>query len=1073
MPKIFISYRRDDSAAHTGRLYDRLEGHFGQGQVFMDVDAIKPGLDFVEVVQAAVSVCDGLVAVIGKEWLHVSDAAGGRRLEDPDDLVSLEIATALDRGIPVIPVLVQGAQMPRGNELPDRLKPLASRNALEVSDNRFRSDVERLIETLEAPNQDRPADTVFLEPAPPASSTFVGRQREMAELRAALDAAMVGRGQMVMLSGEPGIGKTRLAQELASRAESLGAQVMWGWCYEHAGAPPYWPFVQPIRAYIESADPRQLSSQMGSGGAAIAEILPELREKLPDLGQPANVEPEQARFRLFDSLATFLKNAAQSQPLLFVVDDLQWADSATLLMLEFLVREIAASPVLVLGTYRDAEVTASHPLSQTLGNLVRERHYRRVQLGGLTQQEVGEFVEGRKGVNLPNDILLTIHSRTDGNPMFVNEVVELIDPGQMTENRAWTEVIPDGVRDAIGSRLSRLSETCKQVLGNASVIGREFDLNLLMTLDPDVGADGVLGALDEALEAKVIEDMPSAVGRYQFGHGLVQQALYTEMSSIRRLRAHANIGESLEQMHGSNLEVHAAELARHFAEAESVLGSEKLARYSLMAGERALATYGYEDALAHFQTGLVARDLAVTGSGPPIDEESASMMFGLAKAQAATFERHQLGEVFGTLSRAFEYYFETGNAHLAVAAAGFPIAPAGVLIPGFAHLLARALTLVPEDSHEAGRLLSRYGGILGAAEGDYAGAQQALERALAIARREEDVPLELQTLTNACDVNGRHLHWQESAENGLRAVALLTGDENPYYEVLSRLFIAQSSLHMGEPDGARSHALALLELTERRVTGVLASLSFGPIIFLSCLRGDWNAGREHSDRSLEMAPLDPILLFPRVLLEYETGEYAQGEVYLQRLMEAMRRSTQVQIRASGRVSLAITTTARITGVDDNLDIAEAAADVILSNQYVAPGDAMYAKTGLALLAVLKGNQSAATDHYAYLLEKRGTLTSSVTFSVDRILGLLARTIGNLNQSCGHFEDALAFCRKAGYRPELAWSCCDYADMLIQRKGDGDRAKAISLLDESLAISSKLGMRPLMERVLSRQGNLKA
>ena len=173
MPKIFISYRRDDSAAYAGRLYDWLAGHFGQGQVFMDVDAIKPGLDFVEVVQQAVGECDGLVAVIGKEWLHVSNPAGSRRLEDPDDMVRLEIATALDRGIPVIPVLVQGAQMPRGNELPDRLKPLASRNALEVSDTRFRSDVERLIETLEAPNQDRLADTVFVEPAQLASSTFV------------------------------------------------------------------------------------------------------------------------------------------------------------------------------------------------------------------------------------------------------------------------------------------------------------------------------------------------------------------------------------------------------------------------------------------------------------------------------------------------------------------------------------------------------------------------------------------------------------------------------------------------------------------------------------------------------------------------------------------------------------------------------------------------------------------------------------------------------------------------------------------------------------------------------------
>ena len=144
MPKIFISYRRDDSSGHSGRLYDRLTDHFGQGQVFMDVDAIRPGLDFVEVVQQAVSVCDGLVAVIGRDWLETSDRAGGRRLDDVEDLVRVEIATALERGIRVIPVLVQGAQMPRSTDLPEGLKGLANRNALDVSDTRFRADVEQI-----------------------------------------------------------------------------------------------------------------------------------------------------------------------------------------------------------------------------------------------------------------------------------------------------------------------------------------------------------------------------------------------------------------------------------------------------------------------------------------------------------------------------------------------------------------------------------------------------------------------------------------------------------------------------------------------------------------------------------------------------------------------------------------------------------------------------------------------------------------------------------------------------------------------------------------------------------------
>ena len=324
MPRIFISYRRDDTAGHTGRLYDRLSDHFGPDQVFMDVDTISPGRDFVDAVQNAVGACDGLVAIIGREWLTISDAAGARRLDDPEDLVRLEITTALERGIRVVPVLVQGTQMPGAADFPDGLKELARRNAQEISDRRFHSDVQRLIEALEAPM-----------PQQPAVSGFVGRERELEELRTALDDAVSGQGRMVMLAGEPGIGKTRIARELASYAEQQGARVLWGWCYDQEGAPPYWPWAQPIRAYVQVTDAERLRSEMGLGATDIAEIVPELRGKLPDLEPPPALEPEQARFRMFDSITSFLKNASRAQPLVLVLDDLHWADTSSLLLLEF------------------------------------------------------------------------------------------------------------------------------------------------------------------------------------------------------------------------------------------------------------------------------------------------------------------------------------------------------------------------------------------------------------------------------------------------------------------------------------------------------------------------------------------------------------------------------------------------------------------------------------------------------------------------------------------------------------------------------------------------------------------
>ena len=212
--------------------------------------------------------------------------------------------------------------------------------------------------------------------------------------------------------------------------------------------------------------------------------------------------------------------------------------------------------------------------------------------------------------------------------------------------------------------------------------------------------------------------------------------------------------------------------------------------------------------------------------------------------------------------------------------------------------------------------------------------------------------------------------------------------------------------------------------------------------------------------------LDPLLLLARVLLEHETGESAQGEVYLVRLVEAMDRAGSDQIFASVRMSMAITAVARITGVPDRLEIAEAAAEAVLSDQSITPVVAMYAKAGLALLAARKGDQSAAQEQYAYLLEQRATMIWTVS-SVDRLLGLLSQTVGDLDQAVTHFEEGLAFCRKAGYRPELAWTCCDYADALAERDGEGDRAKAVTLLEESLAISTYLEMRPLTERAKER------
>ena len=579
---------------------------------------------------------------------------------------------------------------------------------------------------------------------------------------------------------------------------------------------------------------------MGSGAADIAEVVSDVSDRLPGLEPPPELEPEQARFRLFDSITTFLKAAAQQQPLVLMLDGLHWADQPSLMLLEFLTRELGESRLILVGTYRDMELSRQHPLAETLGGLNRERLFQRILLRGLAEQDVTRFIEIVAGITPPSGLAEAVHTQTEGNPLFVNEVVRLlVQEGELTSEEAsaresWTVRIPEGVREVIGRRLNRLSQRCNETLTVASVVGREFEFNQLTPLTQDMSEDRLLEVLEEALASRVIEELPQSVGRYQFTHALIQETLSEELSTTRKVRLHARIAEMLEEMYGTDAESHAAELAYHFSQAEAVTGTEKLVRYSLLAGERALVFYAYEDALAHFERGLVARDIAPSGLEVAQDEEAASLLYGLARAQSYTFARHQLEGVFTTLNRAFEYYAESGNVAHAVAAAEFQIAIPGTRISGLAELLSRALSLVAADSHEAGRLLSGYGGILGPV--DLESAQQALGRAMTIALRERDVPLEVQTLTYAAAVSGQHLRWQEAVDNGLRAIALTANDEHPASDVVSRWWTASGLLRMGHIDAARVHTLVLRDLAGGRSTPrLLAGNGFATISFMSVL----------------------------------------------------------------------------------------------------------------------------------------------------------------------------------------------------------------------------------------------
>ncbi|MCH8186543.1 MAG: AAA family ATPase [Chloroflexi bacterium] len=906
------------------------------------------------------------------------------------------------------------------------------------------------------------------------SPDFVGRRREIAELTAALDDALGGRGRLVMLAGEPGIGKTRTAQELAAHAEQRGAQVWWGRCHESRGAPPYWPWVQAVRSYVRERDPEGLSAEMGAGAAHIAEIVSDVAERLPNLKPaPPLDDPEQARFRLFDSVTSFLKSASQTRPQVIILDNLHWADKPSLVLLEFLAQELADSRLLVIGTYRDVDLSRQHPLAETLGELTRERLFQRVLLRGLSQQDVSRFIEITSGITPPGGLVRAVHTQTEGNPLFITEVVRLlVQEGELTqegakEHDSWEVRIPEGVREVIGRRLNRLSQRCNETLTIAAVIGREFGLDQLRLLVEDTAEDRLLDTLEEALSARVIEELPRAVGRYQFTHALIQQTLYDEPTTTTRVRLHARIGDVLEQLYGDEAEAHAVELAYHYAEAEAVVGKQKLLHFSRVAGEQALAAYAYEEALAHFQRALAAKE------GRDTDAETAAILHGLGRAQAGVaVSLDQRQEAFDNLSLALDYYIEEDDVTGAMAVAG----PSNVFIPGIkgiTRFITRALTVVSPDSHDAGRLFSRLGLALAFEMGDDAGAQEAFGKALVIAHRENDTALEALTLSSASSVDWRHLRYEQSLERSLRAIELV--DEAGATR-LSRGLASQLLLVMGNLEGARAHAEKFLTLSERLRgrTWLVMALVTNQLVCQA--EGDWSTGRDFSDRALALGGAS-LALGGRALLEYQVGDFRQGATYLDQLVEAGRLLSPGVNFESSTLATMIPLLARISGDVGRFDIAEESANAVLSSSDVTPVLAMSANAGLALMAVQRGDAEAAGPLYDALVSRRGTMLALFgpgialprgVVSADRLLGLLAQTIGKLDDAAAHFDDAIVFCRKAGYRPELAWTCYEYADALLQRNGPGDHQKAMSLLEESLAISTELGMKPLMERVAALQ-----
>ena len=441
-------------------------------------------------------------------------------------------------------------------------------------------------------------------PAHSIRSLFVGRNREMAELRSGLDDAREGRGRFFLITGEPGIGKTRLADELATHAASVGITLLRAGCWEGASAPAYWPFMQVLRAALQGSQRDALLQLLGSAEAVhlahdLTQLLPELR--LPDTAPVSSLvqpDPEQARFRLFDSVTTVIRNLAKLSPLMLVLEDLHDADQPSLLMLRFVVSQLKQAPVLVLGTYRDFEVQRSFALSRMVGDLTREGT--QVPLFSLGREDVARLIEERVGAPLNPRLVADIHQATAGNPLFIDGVVRVLAAEGSLKSASRLNLaafrVPDGVRQAIRGWLALLID--RSALTIAAVIGQEFVLRVLQ------GVTGLtkfrlLDTLRAAADLGIVS--AAANGGYRFSHVLIRNALYDELSSADRAGLHLKIGEALEVLHQTEIEAHLTELAHHFSEGGDIT---KATDYSIRAGAAAGGLFAYADAISHWRAAL-------------------------------------------------------------------------------------------------------------------------------------------------------------------------------------------------------------------------------------------------------------------------------------------------------------------------------------------------------------------------------------------------------------------------------------------------------------------------------------
>jgi tetratricopeptide (TPR) repeat protein len=551
-------------------------------------------------------------------------------------------------------------------DLPQGLMLLIRRLLAKQVDQRYQSMSDVLADLKrQAAAALAPMDETAEAPIP-----LIGREPEFAELKRAMSEALAGRGSMVMIGGEPGIGKTHLTSAILEEARRRGAFAGIGHCYEGGGAPPYIPLVEVLEQIVHLAPHASLRLSLGDEAPEIAKVLPELRNIYPDLLPPIQLPPEQQRRFLFNAVRSWMQRAVKVTPAVVVYEDLHWADESTLLLLEHIAQALPTMAMLIICTYRDAELDVTLPFARTLEILLRQKQSMRLSLRGLPVGGVEAMLAAMSGQTPPPSLVRVVFDTTEGNPFFVEEVFRhLAEEGKLFDEigkwlpglRADELHVPEGVRLVLGRRLDRLSEDARRVLTTAAVIGRSFSLRLLEELE-NKHSDAALDAVEEAEKAHhVVAEPVGRDTRYRFVHELVRQTLSESLSLARRQRLHARVAEAIERVHATNLEAQASALAHHLFHAGAVADPEKATTYLVLAARQARDAAGHEEALAHLDKALSLWEGEASLRVGELMAQRAGALRSVGRAAEAVISYQKVIDIYeaeGAVSRAVEIYMD-------------------------------------------------------------------------------------------------------------------------------------------------------------------------------------------------------------------------------------------------------------------------------------------------------------------------------------------------------------------------------------------------------------------------------